>query len=117
LSDCTVRENPLPGSLIVTFAPGTAAPEGSVTVPDKLPTFCARAVQTITRHEINVSTKINFAEDQFIDRPFRAPYLKLRYTLAGNTKPTQKQCGALLGLNLEKFDLEQLPHHLKQPLT
>jgi hypothetical protein len=42
----------------------------------------------------------------------------LRYTLAGSTKPTQKQCGALLGLNLEKdFDLEQLPHHLKQPLS
>jgi hypothetical protein len=30
--------------------------------------------------------------------------------LAGSTKPTQKQCGALLGLNLEKeFDLSNFP--------
>jgi hypothetical protein len=59
-------------SVTVTFAPLTAAPAGSLTVPDKLPTFCARAVQAITRHETNESTKINFAEDHFMDRPFRA---------------------------------------------
>jgi hypothetical protein len=57
-------------------------------------------------------------EDHFIERPFRAPLPEIEIHAGGQHKPAQKQCGALPGLNLEKeFDLEQLPHHLKQPLT
>src|SRR5580692_4388322 len=39
----TVRVTPLP--VATTFAPGTTAAEGSVTVPRTLPTFCAVAVR------------------------------------------------------------------------
>jgi hypothetical protein len=35
-----VRDSPVAGAVIVTFAPGTAPPEGSDTVPEMLPVAC-----------------------------------------------------------------------------
>jgi len=34
------RVTPVAGAVTVTFAPGTAEPEGSVTVPEMLPVAC-----------------------------------------------------------------------------
>jgi hypothetical protein len=73
LSDSTVRENPLPGSVIVTLAPTTAAPEGSLTVPDKLPTFCAQVHVTAKRNAKEEIRMPRLIKSHLIDHSFRAP--------------------------------------------
>src|SRR4029077_16982504 len=73
LSVSVVRSALLAMSVTVTFAPLTAAPAGSLTVPDKLPTFWAHAHVT---EKINVKEEIRMLrliESHLMDHSFRAP--------------------------------------------
>jgi hypothetical protein len=61
---------------------------------------------------------MNFEEDHFIDRPFRAHLSGIEIHAGGQHQADRKQCGIFPGLNLEKkFDLGHFSPPLKQPLT
>jgi hypothetical protein len=103
----------------VTFAAGTALPCGSVMVPiiEEVP-VCAHAQETDNTSTTKQTRELRFTESHLMDCSFRTPLPEIEIHAGGqhqaDTKTMRRVAGSQPG---KEFDLEQLPHHLKQPLT